>query len=90
VTPEAVFKAYDLLASIPHEQVMHLRQILARLRRNALMRAVGTSVSQGVALVWSSEDAALAWVIDITDGKTVVWTNRRVNEGLELTDETIH
>jgi hypothetical protein len=73
MTPEAVFKAYDLLYAIPPEHVVNMRRVLDNARRRLAKAGGATTPSTHVVAAWSPEDEALAWLIDITRDCWCLW-----------------
>jgi hypothetical protein len=81
MTPEAVFAAYTLLSWVPHEQVLSMRRALDEARRRASLTSPnGGGTATTTRLAWSDEDAALAWLVDITRDCWCLWpTERRIH-----------
>jgi hypothetical protein len=78
MTPEAVFKAYDLLSAIPPEHVLKMRRVIDNARRR--LKSAGGNASSTARPPWSPEDEALAWLIDITRDCWCLWpVERRIH-----------
>ena len=73
MTPEAVFKAYDLLSAIPPVHVVNMRRALDNARRRFTRAGGAAALSTRVTSAWSPEDEALAWLIDITRDCWCLW-----------------
>lgn len=78
MTPEAIFAAYDLLSFIPRAEVVKMRQALDDARRRASISVVGSPASTpSQAAEWPADDAALAWLVDITRNCWCLWPIER-------------
>jgi hypothetical protein len=79
MTPEAVFRAYDLLSAIPPGHVLNMRRVIDNARRR-LQSANGGAASSTARTPWPPEDEALAWLIDITRDCWCLWpVERRIH-----------